>query len=158
MRPTRRVTVALVALSLVATACSGPGARADGSTRDALVEGLQESVDSGTPLSLGDIISGDWDRVLFVCPYEEKRVVEDRLGFAWRDFPGRDDSEGAATFAFASDEAVSTWATISRSLGDPCSGSKADETVPRDEAVFSVRRTGQTADGRPFYSLALRRG
>ena len=146
--------VAAAALTLTTTACSGGS---DMSTRDALVEGLQESAGTGTPLDLGDVIGGDWDRVVFVCPYEEKRVVEDRLGFAWRDFPGQDDSEGVATFAFASNRAVTTWATVSRALGDPCSNSLADAAVPRDEALFSVRRTDEAADGQPFYSLALQR-
>lgn len=153
MRPTRRLPVALLALSLSATAC---GSGADDETQDALVAGLQKSVETGTPLNLAHVVDGDWDRVLFVCPYEEKRSVEDRLGFAWQDFPGRDDSEGRATFVFASSDTVTTWATVGRNLGDPCSGSTATEIVPRAEARFAVEQTDQTSDGKPFYSLVPR--
>jgi hypothetical protein len=154
MRPTRRLPVAVLALSLSLSAC---GSGADDKTKDALVAGLQKSVETGTPLNLGEVVDGDWGRVLFVCPYEEKRSVEDRLGFAWPDFSGRDDSEGLATFVFASAEAVTTWATVGRNFGDPCSGPLSSDAVPRAEARFAVQQTDETGDGRPFYSLVPQR-
>lgn len=154
MRPTRRLHVAALALSRSATAC---GSGADDGTQDALVAGLQKSVETSTPLNLAEVVDGDWDRVLFVCPYEEKRSVEDRLGFAWQDFPGQDDSEGLATFVFASADAVTAWSTIGRNLGDPCSGPLSSDAVPRAEARFAVQQTEETGDGRPFYSLVRQR-
>ena len=155
MSPTRRLSVAVLALSLSATAC---GSGADDETQDALVAGLQKSVETSKPLNFAEVVDGDWDRVLFVCPYEEKRSMEDRLGFSWQDFPGPDDSEERATFVFASSDTVTTWATVGRSLGDPCSGSTAKDIVPREEARFAVEQTGQTGDGKPFYSLVPRQG
>ena len=155
MRPTTRLTVAVLSLSLSVTAC---GSGADHETQHALVAGLERSVEAGTPLNLAEVVKDDWDRVLFVCPYEEQRSVENRLGFAWQDFPGRDDSEGLATFVFASAKEVTTWVTVGRNLGDPCADSTATDVVPRAEARFAVEQTDQTSDGRPFYSLVPRQG
>lgn len=142
-----------LALALSATACGGGS---DDDTRAALVAGLETAAEMRTTLNLGEVVDGNWDRVLFVCPYEDKQTVDDRLGFSWQDFPGRDDSEGRATFVFASSDTVATWATVGRNLGDPCSGHTATDVVPRAEARFAVEQTDQTGGGKPFYSLVPR--
>lgn len=153
--PARHVPMLTFALALSATACGGGS---DDDTRAALVAGLATAAEMRTTLNLAEVVDGNWDRVLFVCPYEDKQAVNHRLGFSWRDFPGREDSEGRATFVFASSDRVTTWATVARNVGDPCSDLTATDVVPRAEARFAVEQTDQTSDGKPFYSLAPRQG
>jgi len=62
-----------------------------------------------------------------------------------------------ATFVFATDAAVVTWATVGRNIGDPCSGPTSLGTTDKDSAVFRVVRTDTTTDGGPFYALVKRR-
>ncbi len=153
--PARHAPLLALALALSATACGGSS---DDDTRAALIAGLETAAEMRTTLNLAEVVDGEWDRVLFVCPYEDKQTVNDRLGFSWQDFPGRDDTEGRATFLFASSDTVTTWATVGRNLGDPCSGSTTTDIVPRADARFAVEQTGQTSDGTPFYSLVPREG
>lgn len=124
----------------------------DKSTREAVSAALASSASNGAELNLGQVVPGDWTRVLFLCPYGSEERVNKALGFTWDDYPGADDSEGLVTFVFASQSAVVTWATLGRSTGDPCSD-KPLGTTDKASAVFRVTKTDTTTDGRPFYSL-----
>jgi hypothetical protein len=145
---------ALVAAVTALAACSqGTG---DKSTHEALSTALSTAASSGAEVNLPTTVPGDWTRVLFLCPYGTEEEVNKRLGFAWKDLPGPDDSEGQATFVFATDSEVVAWATLGRSLGDPCSGATPLRTTERKSAVFRLARTDTSTDGSPFYSLLPR--
>ena len=153
--PSRQSPLVALALAVLTTACVGGSG--DDATREALVAELREAVEGDAAVDLDAVVGGTWTQLVFVCPYEDERDVEDRLGFPWEDFPGPDQSEGRATFVFASGDDVTTWTTIGRSLGDPCGSSTVPRSVPRASASFSVEQTDNTADGKPFYSLVQRR-
>ena len=155
-RPMRggRATSTAVALALLTGCAESQG---DESTRKALLSALGSAAGTRGQVNLADAVDGDWSRLVFVCPYEDRDVVEDRLGFRWEDFPGQDDAEGFATYVFAAAGDVTTWATVGRDVGDPCGSSDAPRAVPRASAVFALERTDTTTDGKPFYTLVQRR-
>jgi hypothetical protein len=152
MSPARASSAGL-ALVLM-TGCVEGGA--DEATVEALRSALASAAGAGTQVDLAAVVGGEWTRLVFVCPYEDRGVVEDRLGFAWNGFPGQDDTEGLATYVFASTEEVTTWVRVGRNEGDPCSSSSIPRVVPRPAARFVLEQTETTADGRPFYSLVQR--
>ncbi len=141
---------AAAALTLLPACAQSDGEQ---STRDALNTALRAAARANSQVSLPDVVGGAWTQVLFVCPYEDKRSVEDRLGFAWDAFPGPDETEGRVTYVFASAGSVVSWATLGRDAGDPCGGASPLDTVAKESAVFMVVQTANTTDGAPFYSL-----
>ena len=142
----------LLASASVMTVTGCGASTGDGSTPDALTAAL--SAAAGAEVHLSRAVSGTWTRVLFVCPYADEKYVQKMLGFAWEDFPGPDMTEGRVTFVFATDSEVVTWATVSRRLGDPCSGpTPPPNPTGKKSAVYRVVRTNTTVDGTPFYSL-----
>lgn len=153
MSPGRAAAAGLVLVLL--SACTDSGG--DQATRNALVHTIRSAAGTSTPVKLADVVDGDWTRLVLACPYEDREVVEGRLGFAWEDFPGQDDTEGSATYIFATSSDVTTWATLGRGEGDPCGESDARRDVPRSSAVFRVTRAETAADGRPFHTLVQQR-
>lgn len=118
------------------SACGGPDGDGDPVLAAQLERRFQVAHDEGRPTDLRNSADGAWDRLVFVCPHENQSVVDDRLGFAWADFPGGDRSGGRALFVFASDEAVVNWTALARDLGDPCPALPG--VLDRDEAVVGV--------------------
>lgn len=153
MSPGLAASAPLVLVLLTACVAS----EGDEDTQDALTTALRSAADTDRQVNLADVVEGDWGRLVFVCPYEDEQEVEERLGFAWEEFPGADDAGDAVTYVFASEDGVTTWATVRRDLGDPCGGSKAPRTVPRSSAVFSLEQTDTTSGSEAFYSLVQRR-
>ncbi|MGY1887031.1 hypothetical protein ACI799_17210 [Blastococcus sp. SYSU DS0753] len=140
-------------LTLCAAALAGCGEN-DEAVADALTRALAEGAESGTTVDLREVVSGDWERLTFVCPYEDESDVTERLGFSWSGFPGTDLSETQVLFVFSRDDGVATWARLPRAAGDPCGArSPVPLTMPREEAVFTVAEQDRTADGGAFYSL-----
>lgn len=94
------------------------------------------------PVDLGAVADFEWDRVVFVCPYERQQEVDERLGFRWRGFPAEyadHGREGVALLVFVSNDHVEDWTEIGRNLGDPCAHDRKMEPVlSRDEATIWV--------------------
>ena len=147
-RPTAAV------LTLCAAALAGCGGN-DEAVADALTRALTEAAESGTTVDLREVVGGDWERLTFVCPYEDESDVTERLGFSWSGFPGADLSEAQALFVFSRDDGVEAWARLSRAAGDPCgAGSPVPVTMPREDVVFRVTETDRRSGGGPYHSLA----
>lgn len=125
----------------------------DGPVADSLTRALTDAGESQTTVDLSEVVTGDWERLAFVCPYEDESTVTERLGFVWDDFPGPDMSETVALYIFIDADSVTSWAELRRSVGDPCgAGSPIPLVVPRETAVFRLEAAPASGDG-PFYSL-----
>lgn len=125
---------------------------ADGSQQVATA--LRDSFAAGAaadePVALGEVVDGEWRRLIVVCPYEDQSVVDELLGFHWDDFPGPDGTESRAYFLFADQAEVVAWTRLARSEGDPCGGIPAE--LSRRDAVVTVA----PARGQPeFLTLDL---
>ncbi len=146
---------AVLVTCLVLSGCAA-AAKTDsggGVTQD-VTAALTRAAETGDIVDLAQVVSGDWDRLTFLCPYDDDAVVSKRLGFRWDDLPGVDHTEGLSTFVFSRDKEVAAWTRLPRSLGDPCG---ADSSTPlslaRSDAAFRVERTTGTGASGPFSSL-----
>ena len=139
-------------LPVVVVACGGGPAGSDDTLATTLRTAFATAEETGEPVDIGSTVGGAWDRVVFVCPYEDADVVTERLGFEWQQFPGADQSEVEALFVFADDAEVITWTQLSRPSGDPCTD--LDAVLQRDQAVVEVTVTSTTTGGDPFRTLA----
>lgn len=119
-----------------------------------MTEALRQAAASAEVVGLHEVVGGEWDRLSFVCPYEDDAVVTKRLGFVWQDSPGSLAYEGQSAFVFSREDSVVAWAQVSRADGDPCGpGSRTPMSLDRSDAAFRVVSTGETGGGSAFYSL-----
>lgn len=150
------MTVRLLAVATLVAVLSGcADARENGSgvavTQD-ITEALTRASRTGEVVELGDVVGGEWDRLTFICPYDDESAVAERLGFRWDDFPGADQTEGQSTFVFSRDSEVAAWTRLPRSVGDPCGAdSSTSLSVARADAAFQVERNVDSPE--PFGSL-----
>jgi hypothetical protein len=93
------------AILVGAAGCSG----AD--TEAALLSAIVESDDD--TVRLDEIVDGEWDSFLVVCPYDPG--VSERLGFEWADAPDTNTvaSETSQTIVFVDNNEVASTETLS---------------------------------------------
>lgn len=148
----RRTPAALVKVAVISSVLlSTSGCGTDGSTDDLgtnLSDALSDSARRNDPLSLDEVTDFDWDRIVFVCPYEGSADAERMLGFSWEGFPGQLDDEGRSIFVFAADDQVREWAYVSRAVADPCGDETTPRVVERGAARFVVEVPA--SDGSPL--------
>jgi len=75
--------VGIATLGIVLAACS--------SASDDLVEAIEAT--GGPDVSLAEAFDTDADSYLFLCPYESRDAMEDRLGFDWPEAPDYSDQD-----------------------------------------------------------------
>lgn len=145
--PRLRKVVLVVATFLASATGCGPDRSADDLGTE-LSEALADPTRRTDPLSLDEVADFDWERVVFVCPYESKADAERVLGFSWEDFPGQLDDEGRSMFVFAAGAQVAEWAYVSRAVADPCADETTPKVVQRAAASFTVEEPAP--DGSPL--------
>lgn len=151
---TTRLAV-VVTFSTILGGCAGVAEDdTGGAVTEDITAALTRASRTGESVDLADVVGGDWDRLTFICPYEDEAVVTERLGFRWDGFPGVDETEGLSVFVFSRDRNVAAWTRLPRSVGDPCGAdSSTPLSVARADAAFRVERTSSTPAGGSFSSL-----
>lgn len=139
--------LALLGVGLAGCSSDDGGRRVDGALSEALREGA-----GARSFTLDSVLDAEWDRLDFVCPYEEQSEVTKRLGFEWADSPAPFTADGLSYFVFSDEREVVGWGQVSRAEGDPCGGARPTG-VPRRDARFRLEETDVTSDGRPFFTL-----
>jgi hypothetical protein len=92
-----------VVTSAALAGCSGFG------FEDALLAEVDSSAGEGVVLS--EVIEGDWDHFLVVCPYDPD--VSDRLGFEWSDEPDTARQDATQMIVLTKGESVYSTRTLS---------------------------------------------
>lgn len=140
--------LAAVALGTALVGCADVGGGADRGAEEGITAALAKAAQTGDTVHVADVVGGDWDRLTFICPYEDEAVVTQRLGFRWNGFPGADETEGTSVFVFSREEDVAIWTRLPRSVGDPCGVEGSTPlTMQRADAVFAVERNSSSAGG-----------
>jgi hypothetical protein len=151
---TSRLVAVLVSCVVLSGCAAASETDSGGPVTEDVTAALTRAAETGDVVNLAQVVSGDWDRLTFICPYDDDAVVTERLGFRWDDFPGVDQTEGLSTFVFSRDKEVAAWTRLPRSLGDPCGvDSSTSLSLARADAAFRVEQTSGTGAGRPFNSL-----
>lgn len=144
--PAAIVKVAVAGWILVfSTAGCGPEG-SPGDLERELSEALSSPARRTEPVAITEVADFEWDRLVFLCPYDSESEADKRLGFSWDAFPGQLDDEGRSMFVFVGGDAVAQWAYVSRAVADPC-GEETARVVERDAASFVVEEPA--TDGSP---------
>ena len=151
MRPgLLRLCISAAAVAVVLAGCS----KDDAAARKAVEEALEEGVGQGGVVDLSEVPPEDWNRLTFVCPYENASSVNERLGFDWGDFPSEmQNHDRHSYFVFAGADDVSASVRVERRAGDPCGRGETPPTVAREDAKFRLDKVDETVAGDDFFSL-----
>jgi hypothetical protein len=97
------------------------------------------------PVDLGEVVAGDWDRMVLICPYEGRAEAEQRLGFDWKEYPGGPGHDSTVDVVFADDTNVLAWSEVGRAV----SLCPTPNVIERADAVVTARADGtfETAAG-----------
>lgn len=114
----RKSHLGLLLLSLGATILPGCTKEERSAERSQLAQTMSEAfrsaADGDDPVRLADITEFDCERAVVACPYTTREDVEQRLGFAWDDYPeSLLTGEGEAAFIFVTGSDNLEWTLIS---------------------------------------------
>jgi hypothetical protein len=121
-----------IVLSCVLAGCSGP------ELDDALLTDVESSAGEG--VILGEVIEGDWDHFLVVCPYDPD--VSDRLGFEWADEPDTARSDTSQMIVLTKGESVYSTRTLSFEKFNFCEDGIWELTMAEEPLNFSENGSG----------------
>jgi hypothetical protein len=108
---------------VAATGCSGVDTEAE------LLSTIAET--DGHNVRLDDVVDGEWDSFLVVCPYDPD--VSERLGFEWTFDTNTGASENSQTIRFVENDEVTSTTTLSFDDINLCTD--VWPLLPRDTAL-----------------------
>jgi hypothetical protein len=132
----------VLGLGLLAASCASPHSketdRFDPELSNLLEDQLRKG--PGTIVDFAKLTPFQWERMCVFGPYSNRESTENRLGFAWKDYPsGQLDSDALTLVVFVCEQRVVRWFIHPMAKGD-LEVLRGKDYLP-NQAKFEVRGT-----------------